>query len=270
MEEASALPLCILRLSPMGGRRRVWPTIAPHLSLSRVRARSRPHEANLAPRLSSNLLRAQVGLSHFEVRPSTFEETLDKAAFPSGAAYAVATARAKAAEVAAAVRAGMGASPTSHALVLAADTVVQAPDGTILEKPDDDAHAVRMLTSLAGGTHTVHTGCSLVVLPPPLAEQGGEGAPPPSQQQQQQQRATFIEFSETTAVTFAPLSPGEIAAYVATGEAAGKAGGYGIQGAAGVWVSRLDGCYFNVVGLPLHALGREVAGLVEAGVIGLK
>ena len=209
---------------------------------------------------------SQVGLTHFEVRPSTFEETLDKAAFPSGAAYAVATARAKAAEVAAALRAGMAGGPASTrpALVLAADTVVQAPDGTILEKPADAADAVRMLTALAGGAaHSVHTGCALVVLPPPLPAgvAGGEEAPP-------QPRATFREFSESTSVTFADLSPSEIAAYVATGEAAGKAGAYGIQGAAALFVARLDGCYFNVVGLPLHALGREVAALVEGGVLG--
>lgn len=236
-----------------------------------VLSRTRVVLASASPRRAELL--KQVGVTTFDVRPSTFEETLDKGAFPSGAAYAVATARAKAAEVAAAVRAGMAAA-TSPALVIAADTVVQAPDGTILEKPDDDAHAVRMLTSLAGGTHAVHTGCALVVLPapppppPPTAGGGGGGGgggegedPPPTP------RATFREFSETTAVTFAPLSPSEVAAYVATGEARGKAGAYGIQGAAGVWVSRLDGCYFNVVGLPLHALGREVAALVEAGVL---
>ena len=52
------------------------------------------------------------------------------------------------------------------------------------------------------------------------------------------------------------------------GEPFGKAGAYGIQGAAALFVARLDGCYFNVVGLPLHALGREVAALVEGGVLG--
>ena len=201
----------------------------------------------------------QVGLRHFEILPSTFDETLDKAAFPGGAAYAVATARAKAAQVAALVRAGMdGAS--SSALILAADTVVQAPDGTILEKPDGTvASATAMLASLSGAAHSVHTGVALVVLPATASASDADG-PPPS-------RATFREFSESTSVTFESLSPSEIAAYVASGEGEGKAGGYGIQGPAGAWVSRLEGCYFNVVGLPLHGLARELAALVEAGVL---
>jgi len=203
----------------------------------------------------------QVGLRHFEVLPSTFDETLDKAAFPSGADYAVATARAKGAEVAARVRAGMGSSSSqAAALIVAADTVVQAPDGTILEKPDGGASAAAMLASLSSAVHSVHTGVSLVYLPGTAAGSDAAGPGPAP-------RATFREFSETTAVTFAPLSPAEIEAYVAGGEGEGKAGGYGIQGPAGAWVSHLEGCYFNVVGLPLHALARELAGLVEAGVL---
>jgi septum formation protein len=209
-------------------------------------------------RASVHTTHTQVGLRHFEVLPSTFEETLDKGAFPTGAAYAVATARAKAAQVAAGVRAG---DSTRQAFILAADTVVEAADGSILEKPDGEGDAARMLAFLAGTTHAVHTGVSLVVLPAavPAGDGGEEATTAP--------RATFVEFSETTAVTFAPLSAAEIDAYVATGEGDGKAGAYGIQGAAGAWVSRLEGCYFNVVGLPLHAVGREVAALVAAGVL---
>jgi len=223
------------------------PSHPPLVSLSHAR----PHGPAPPP------THTQIGLRHFEVLPSTFEETLDKGAFPTGAAYAVATARAKAAQVAAGVRAG---DSTRQALILAADTVVQAADGSILEKPDGEGDAARMLASLAGTTHAVHTGVSLVVLPAVAAGDGGEEATTAP-------RATFVEFSETTAVTFAPLSAAEIDAYVATGEADGKAGAYGIQGAPGAWVSRLEGCYFNVVGLPLHAVGREVAALVAAGVL---
>lgn len=176
-----------------------------------------------------------------------------------GAAYAVATARAKAAEVSAAI-AAEGPAP-SPSLVIAADTVVErgGPSPAILEKPDDDAHAAAMLASLAGTTHAVHTGVALVLVPA-----GSDGADSLTTAAATTTRA----WAETTAVTFAPLTPAEIDAYVATGEAAGKAGGYGIQGAAGAWVTRIEGCYFNVVGLPLSAVSREIVGvLVEAGVL---
>jgi septum formation protein len=201
---------------------------------------------------------SQIGITHFEVRPSTFEETLPKSAFSGGAAYAAATARAKAAEVAAAIADEVRASALP-ALIIAADTVVERGGGVgggggdaILEKPDDDAHAVAMLTSLSGGTHAVHTGVTLAVVGGP----DGTSLHLPG-----------AEFTETTAVTFARLTPGEIAAYVSTGEAAGKAGAYGIQGSAAAWVERVEGCYFNVVGLPLHALSRELSALVEVGLL---
>ena len=76
-------------------------------------------------------------------------------------------------------------------------------------------------------------------------------------------------FHETTTVTFGELSADEIAAYVATGEAFGKAGAYGIQGPAGAWVKCVDGCYFNVMGLPLHAFANAVDDAVDAGHIKL-
>lgn len=167
-----------------------------------------------------------------------------------GAAYATATASAKAADVAAAVAAEMVAGDAAGALLISADTVVEAPAGAILEKPADDGDAVVMLTSLAGATHSVHTGVCLVALRP--------GAAP-----------TTRAFCVTTAVTFAPLTPASIAAYVATGEPAGKAGGYGVQGAAACFVSKIDGCYFNVVGLPLHRLAVEVGDLIDAGLVGV-
>jgi septum formation protein len=211
---------------------------------------------NLATPLSQK--KKKIGIQNFEVRPSTFAEDLPKTG--GGAAYAVATARAKAAEVSAAI-AAEGPSP-SPSLVIAADTVVErggGPSPAILEKPDDDAHAAAMLASLAGTTHAVHTGVALVLVPA-----GSDGADSPTTTAATTTRA----WAETTAVTFAPLTPAEIDAYVATGEAAGKAGGYGIQGAAGAWVTRIEGCYFNVVGLPLSAVSREIVGvLVEAGVL---
>jgi septum formation protein len=90
-------------------------------------------------------------------------------------------------------------------MIIGADTVVEAPDGTIMEKPKDEAEATNMLLSLQGVSHQVHTGVSVVFTDGRLVK----------------------SFSETTHVTFAPLDTEEIAAYVKTGEPFDKAGGYG-------------------------------------------
>jgi septum formation protein len=110
--------------------------------------------------------------------------------------------------------------------VLAADTVVIV-DGQVLGKPTDAQDADRMLHLLSAGSHLVTTGVCL----------RGPGV--------EDTRA------ETTTVSFGPLSDEEIADYVATGEPMDKAGAYGIQGIASRWVTHLDGCYFNVMGLPV-------------------
>ena len=115
--------------------------------------------------------------------------------------------------------------------VLAADTVVIV-EGQMLGKPADAKDADRMLHLLSGGSHLVTTGVCLV----------GPGV--------QDTRA------ETTTVSFSPLSDEEIAAYVATRDPLDKAGAYGIQGMASRWVTHLDGCYFNVVGLPVPLVYR--------------
>jgi septum formation protein len=114
--------------------------------------------------------------------------------------------------------------------VLGADTVVFV-DGLILGKPADVADAVRMLRSLSGRTHQVITGVCLV------------GSP---------NGAQFEDVrSETTLVTMEALTNEDILAYVATGEPMDKAGSYAIQGVASRWISRIEGDYFNVVGLPV-------------------
>jgi septum formation protein len=113
--------------------------------------------------------------------------------------------------------------------VLGADTIVVV-DGEILNKPADEADAARMLRLLSGKTHRVITGVCIV----------GPGA-----------GGVGDVRSETTEVHFHPLSDVEIADYVATGEPMDKAGAYAIQGVASRWISRIDGCYFNVVGLPV-------------------
>jgi len=115
--------------------------------------------------------------------------------------------------------------------VLGADTVVVV-DQHLLEKPNDNADAARMLRLLSGRTHQVITGVCLVA---------------PDFEQTE---------AEITQVVFSPLSEGEIAAYVASGEPMDKAGAYAIQGMASRWVKCIEGCYFNVVGLPLPRVYR--------------
>lgn len=143
-------------------------------------------------------------------------------------AYALRSARAKAACVAAACG--------GDDFVLGADTVV-AIEREILGKPADDAEAARMLVALSGRGHDVTTGFCIL--------QGGR------------ERCTS---SVTTRVVFSALTPGRIAAYVASGEGRDKAGAYAIQGAGMALVRSIDGSYSNVVGLPaaevLEALER--------------
>jgi len=119
----------------------------------------------------------------------------------------------------------------ARAIVIGADTGVIAA-GKILGKPSDVRDARRMLRTLSGRTHAVLTGISLIEVP------GGAES----------------HHVEATKVRFAKLSAKEIDDYIATGEPFGKAGAYAIQGIAGRYITRLDGCYFNVVGLPLSAL----------------
>ena len=111
-------------------------------------------------------------------------------------------------------------------VTLGADTVVTL-DGLLLGKPDDQGDACRILRLLSGRTHCVLTGICLY---------DGTNA------------RTALE---TTTVEFLELTDDEIYAYVAGGEPLDKAGAYGIQGEASKFVKRIDGCYFNVVGLPL-------------------
>lgn len=120
--------------------------------------------------------------------------------------------------------------------VIAADTVVVL-DGKILGKPKDAADAVRMLTELSGRTHKVLTGVAVSFDGRQLAE--------------------VCE----TEVIFRTLTAAEIADYVATGEPLDKAGAYGIQGRGAVFVEKINGCYNNVVGLPLTRLHLMLAKL---------
>lgn len=128
---------------------------------------------------------------------------------------------------------------TPDGLLLAADTTVWDED-EVLGKPRDADDARRMLASLSGRRHHVTTGvCAMR-----LSAQGEVEA----------QR----NFSVTTAVEFWPLTAGEIDSYVETGEPMDKAGAYGIQGLGRLLVKGIEGDYFNVVGLPVSRLAREI------------
>jgi nucleoside triphosphate pyrophosphatase len=133
----------------------------------------------------------------------------------------------------------VSARSVGPAIIIAADTVVTL-DGQILGKPRSTDEARRMLELFSGRTHSVITGVSLIQLP-------------------EMERRQFIE---TTLVYFAPLEGEEISKYLATEEPYDKAGAYAIQGRAGRYIPRIEGCYFNVVGLPL---ARVVASLRELG-----
>ncbi len=112
--------------------------------------------------------------------------------------------------------------------VLGADTMVFR-DGVLLGKPSDTNQAFEMLSSLSGRWHTVHGGVALVW----------------------KRRDISFAFDEATRVKFRDLSEEEIRAYIATGEPMDKAGAYGIQGRGCVLIDRVEGCYFNVMGLPI-------------------
>jgi septum formation protein len=126
------------------------------------------------------------------------------------------------------------------ALVMGADTVV-ACEETILGKPEDEPDAERMLRMLSGRTHRVITGVALVMKDKDI-------------------RHVFIDI---TFVRFRPLSNRDIAGYIQSGEPLDKAGAYGIQGGAGKFVEHCGGSYTNVVGLPMEALHKALATMLN-------
>jgi septum formation protein len=176
--------------------------------------------ASASPR-RSELLRS-VGLE-FEVMPADIDESTLPGEAPSD--YVARLSNEKARVVAERVGGG--------AIVIAADTTVDV-DGRILEKPIDDPDARRMLRLLSGRTHLVHTGVTTLSFG---VGSGKTGSP--------------VSVVVETAVRFVELTDRAIEWYLATGEHAGKAGAYGIQGAAGAFVERIDGSVTNVIGLPL-------------------
>jgi septum formation protein len=175
--------------------------------------------ASASPRRAELL--ASAGFS-FEISPADVDESPRAGEAPQ--AYALRVAAAKAEVVTARCR-------ESGSWVLAADTVVLI-EGEMLGKPVDDADAERMLKRLSGTVHEVHTA---VVL----------------------ERASHqFPAVASTRVQLLPLSDREIAWYIATGEPAGKAGAYAIQGRAARFVDRIEGSWSNVVGLPIATVYR--------------
>ena len=174
--------------------------------------------ASQSPR-RQQLLR-QIGIADFEIIVPDADETYDPALSPEQIVSSISRKKAEAVRPLA-----------KDALVIAADTMVFL-DGLRLGKPKTQEEAREMLTALSGRTHHVCTGVTVCLGPQVFTE------------------------SETTSVTFRPLTGWEIARYVLTGEPMDKAGSYGVQGLGALFVEHIDGDYFNVMGLPLCRLGR--------------
>ncbi|MEE0800678.1 MAG: Maf family protein [Gemmiger sp.] len=156
----------------------------------------------------------------YRVVASDVDESRIRADSPAHLAQALATAKARAV-----------AQEYPDDVVIGCDTVVDC-DGEVFGKPRDEEDALRMLRALSGRTHRVHTGICVC--------RGTEAA------------ATV----ETTAVQFAAIPEDELLAYVRTPEPYDKAGAYAIQGRAAVWCSGIAGCYYNIMGLPVHRLAQ--------------
>jgi len=171
--------------------------------------------ASASPRRRELL--TQIGVS-FVVEVSDVEEVIDSSLSPELQVQSLARQKAEAV-----------ASNHTDGIVLGADTIVVA-DGKILGKPHDETEAKTMLASLSGGWHQVMTAIAFV-------DAGNKN--------------TWTS-TEITDVKFRNLTDDDIAAYVATGESMDKAGAYGIQGYGALLVERIEGCYNNVMGLPLQ------------------
>jgi len=180
--------------------------------------------ASASPRRAEILRHAGIA---FEVRSALIDESPRAGELPGDYVRRLALEKARAvADEAADER-----QNAEETIFIGADTTVVI-DGEMFGKPASDADARRMLQRFAGRVHEVHTGLALIRSPGPWEK--------------------VVE--EVTRVTFARLTGKEIESYIASGEPFGKAGGYAVQGIAGRYVTRIDGCYFNVVGLPLARL----------------
>ena len=162
-----------------------------------------------------------MGLFHipFEIRVADIDETMDPEKTPFDEVARVSRAKAEA----------VPHGPDD--VVVAADTVVVC-DGQVLGKPKDPADAERMLCLLSGRDHQVMTGLTVL------------------------RGSNCITCTEVTDIHFRPLTGGEIARYIRSGEPMDKAGAYGIQGGAALFAEKMVGDYYNVMGLPVCRLDR--------------
>lgn len=175
--------------------------------------------ASASPRRKELLTTAGID---FVVKVADVDEVIDEMLTPDGVVMSLALQKA-----------GAVAAQNPESVVIGADTVVVL-DGKILGKPKSEENAVELLTMLSGKTHTVYTGVALIK---------GE---------------KVKTFCEATQVEFYDLTKDEIEAYVATKEPMDKAGAYGIQGKGCVLIRKINGDYFNVVGLPVSAVYRNL------------
>ncbi|MBQ2996882.1 MAG: septum formation protein Maf [Oscillibacter sp.] len=173
--------------------------------------------ASGSPRRQELLQR--IGITDFEIRVPEVEEAFPEGLTPQQVVEYI--SREKSDEV--------PSSPDE--IVITADTMVFLDDQR-LGKPRDEADALRMLTALQGRHHTVCTGVTV------------------------RQGETVLTESETTHVYFRSATESELLAYIATGEPMDKAGSYGVQGKGALLVEKLDGDFFNVMGLPVLRLSR--------------
>ena len=178
--------------------------------------------ASQSPRRKELL--GQMGLKGFKVTSPDVDEDVDDHLHPSLMVEELSLRKARA----------VAAHADEDDIIIAADTVV-ALEGTALGKPMDEADAFTMLSALSGNRHYVYTGFTVL---------RGEQA-----------ETTH----EVTAVDFRELEAEEIEHYIATGEPMDKAGAYGIQGLGALLIDRIEGDYFNVVGLPIQKLSRTLA-----------
>ena len=170
--------------------------------------------ASASPRRRDLL--TQAGL-RFDVLPAHINESLRPDELPSAYVQRLALEKAQAIH-----------ALHPRAIVLGADTTVVL-DNQILNKPTDRADAERMLRALSSRSHQVHTGIAVVTA------------------------TTQRTHIESTTVCFSPIPADDLAYYLSTGDSLDKAGAYGIQGYAARWITRIEGDFFNVVGLPLAA-----------------
>ena len=175
--------------------------------------------ASASPRRQELLRR--IGIADFDVRVPEADETFPEGLTPPEVVAHISRGKADAA----------AALCTPEEIVITADTMVFL-DRQRLGKPADEADALRMLTALQGRRHTVCTGLTV------------------------RQGDSCLTESESTDVYFRPASRRELLAYIQTGEPMDKAGAYGVQGKGALLVERLDGDFFNVMGLPVLRLSR--------------